>query len=293
MIPAIILVLTSCDNDNDKADAYGNFEATEVTIASEGSGKLVTFTPEEGDQLKKGQVVGYIDTTQLFLKKQQLQASRQAVASKTSNVVAQRDVLQAQLKTLLKEQERIKGLLQDSAATPRQWDDITGQVNVVRQQIRSIETQHAPIINEIKSLDAQIAQLNDQIAKNVIVNPIEGTVLEKFAEPNEITAFAKPLYKIANLSNMTLRAYISGDQLAAIRIGQKVEVHTDATEGGYVQKTGVVTWIASDAEFTPKIIQTKEERVNLVYAVKVTVPNDGQLKIGMPGEVYLMKADKP
>lgn len=282
-----LLMLVACNGSNDRADAYGNFETVEVLVASEGTGKIMSFLPDEGEVLEKGQAVGYIDTLQLHLKKRQLLASRKGIASKTNNIVAQRDVLQAQLNTLLKEQQRIRGLLQDSAATPKQWDDVTGQINVVRRQIKSIDTQHAPVMSEIQAIDAQIEQIEDQISKNVIINPVSGTVLEKYAEPSEITSFGKPLYKVADLNNMILRVYISGDQLSALKLGEKVTVRTDALDGGTIQTEGLVTWIAPQAEFTPKIIQTKEERVNLVYAVKVTVKNTGQFKIGMPGEVYL------
>jgi HlyD family secretion protein len=176
----------------------------------------------------------------------------------------------------------------ENAATKRQVDEIDGKVNVLKEQIKSVGTQNAPITNEAKSITVQIEKIEDQILKSKIINPIKGTVLAKYAEPNEITAFGKPLYKIADISEMTLRVYVSEPQLPKIKIGQNVSVKIDAgTE--MTNYTGTISWISSSAEFTPKIIQTKEERVNLVYAVKVKVKNDGSLKIGMPAEMWISK----
>jgi HlyD family secretion protein len=174
----------------------------------------------------------------------------------------------------------------ENAATKRQVDEVEGKVNVLNEQIKSIQTQNAPIVNEVKSIDVQIEKINDQIEKSKIINPIKGTVLAKYAEPNEITSFGKPLYKIADTSEMTLRVYVSETQLSKIKVGQAVSVKID-TEKEMKSFPGTISWIASSAEFTPKIIQTKEERVNLVYAVKVKVKNDGGLKIGMPAEMWI------
>ena len=200
--------------------------------------------------------------------------------------MSQRNVLNEQLKTTLIEQKRIKNMFDENAATKRQVDEITGKVKVLQQQINSVETQNAPIVNEVKSIEVQIEKINDQLKKSKIINPVKGTVLAQYAEPNEITAFGKPLYKIADLSEMTLRVYFSETQLSSIKVGQEVNVSIDENEGTKPYK-GKISWISSSAEFTPKIIQTKEERVNLVYAVKVIVKNDGSLKIGMPAEVKL------
>ncbi len=282
----VITSLISCNKDNEKADGYGNFEATEVTISAEANGKLLAFNVEEGNQLEANTSIGIIDTTQLYLSKLQLLASKKTIASKSANVLSQNSILQEQLKTTLIEQKRIKNMFAENAATQRQVDEINGKVNVLKQQINSVGTQNAPISNEAKSIDAQVAKINDQIQKSYIINPIKGTVLAKYAQTNEITSFGKPLYKIADISEMTLRVYVSETQLPQLKIGQKVSVKID---NGNEMKNfdGLVSWISSSAEFTPKVIQTKEERVNLVYAVKVKVKNDGSLKIGMPAEMWM------
>ncbi|WP_457617601.1 HlyD family secretion protein [Lutibacter sp.] len=282
----IASALISCNNNNNKADGYGNFEATETIISAESNGKLLKFTIKEGQTLQKGTVIGLIDTIQLALKKEQLIASKKSISSKSRNVLSQINVLKAQLKTAKISKLRIENLIKSNAGTQKQLDDINGQIDVINQQIMSVETQNAPILNEIKSINAQIKQLEDQLQKSTITNPVKGTVLVKYAEPYEITTFGKPLYKIANLGLMELRVYVSETQLPSIKIGQNVTVKID---DGKTMKSydGIITWIASEAEFTPKIIQTKEERINLVYAVKVSVKNDGSLKIGMPAEMWV------
>ena len=282
----ITLTLFSCNKEDNDADAYGNFEATEVTISAESNGKIEFLNLDEGMLLEKETVIGQIDTIQLYLNKEQLIASKKTIYSKSANVLSQRNVIQEQLKTAKIEQNRITTMFNENAATQRQVDEIYGKVKVLQQQINSVETQNAPILNEVKSIEVQIEKINDQLKKSKIVNPIKGTVLTKYAEPNEITSFGKPLYKIADLSEMTLRVYFSETQLSSIKVGQEVSVLIDENEGTKSYK-GKISWISSAAEFTPKIIQTKEERVNLVYAVKVIVTNDGSLKIGMPAEVWL------
>ena len=282
----LIILLGSCTGNGDKADGYGNFEATEITISAEANGKILFLDAEEGNVLAQNKVVGVIDTVQLSLKRDQLLASKNTIFSKSRNVLSQREVLKEQLKVAQNDRARVENLLQAKAATSKQLDDINGQINIIKEQIKSVETQNSPIINEIKSIEIQIRQIEDQINKSVIQNPVKGTVLVKYAEPNEITAFGKPLYKIANLEDMILRVYISENQLSKLKIGQEVSVKIDAGEE-MKSYLGVVSWIAESAEFTPKIIQTKEERVNLVYAVKVKVRNDGSLKIGMPAEMWI------
>lgn len=284
----ILVSLFSCNNNDEKADGYGNFEATEVTISAEANGKLISFTIEEGAVLEPNTQIGLVDTTQLYFNKQQLIASRNTIFSKSKNVLSQDQVLQEQLKTTLIEKKRVENMFAENAATRRQVDEVVGKVNVLKEQIKSVGTQNAPIKNEAKTIDIQIEKIEDQISKSKIINPIRGTVLAKYAEPNEITAFGKPLYKIADISEMTLRVYVSETQLPKIKIGQKVTVKIDygAEMKDY---SGTISWIASSAEFTPKIIQTKEERVNLVYAVKVKVKNDGTIRIGMPAEMWINK----
>lgn len=284
LLTAIIFI--SCNKNNEKADAYGNFEATEITVSSESNGKIEFLNVEEGAQLKKGSLVGLIDTLQLHYNREQLKASIETVQSKSTSVLSQINVLNEQLKTAKIEQTRIQNMYAENAATKRQIDEIDGKVKVIEKQISSVQTQNAPILNEIKSIKVQIEKLDDQIKKSKISNPVDGTVLTKYAEPSEITAFGKPLYKIANLYEMELRVYVTETQLAQIKIGQKVTVAIDA-DNDTKKYEGNITWISAQAEFTPKVIQTKEERANLVYAVKVAVKNDGSLKIGMPAEVWL------
>jgi len=282
----VFATLFSCGKNNGKADGYGNFEATEITVSSENSGKLLMFNIEEGQNLTKDLFIGYIDTIPLSLKREQIVISKAVLNSKSKGVLSQISVLNAQMATAKKNQNRIENLIKDNAATQQQLDNITGEINVLKQQIRSIEIQNAPVVNELKNIDIQLKQIDDQIQKSIITNPINGTVLTKYAEPNEITSFGKPLYKIADLSTMELRVYLSEPQLASIKIGQEVTVKIDDSDTMKSFK-GTVNWIASEAEFTPKIIQTKEERVALVYAVKIKVTNDGSLKIGMPAEMWI------
>ena len=286
-IPIIALfTLLSCNSTDEKADGYGNFEATEVTVSSESNGKIVFLNMEEGQELEAQKQVGLIDTLQMHFTKQELFAAKNTITSKSASVLSQKSVLDEQLKTARLEQKRIENMFAENAATKRQVDEIDGKVKVIEEQIKSVGTQNAPILNDLKSIDVQIAKINDQIAKSKIINPINGTVLTKYAEPGEITAFGKPLYKVADISEMTLRIYVSETQLSKIKVGQNVSVKIDA-EKDMKSYQGNISWIASSAEFTPKIIQTKEERVNLVYAVKVKVKNDGRLKIGMPAEMWI------
>ena len=282
----VLMNVVACTKSNDKADGYGNFEATEVTISAEANGKIEFLNLEEGATLAPNTLIGLIDTTQLYFSKQQLIASKSTIASKSQNVLSQTAVLKEQLKTTLIDQKRIQNMFAENAATKRQVDEINGKVNVLNEQIKSVKTQDAPINNEVKSIDVQIEKINDQIKKCNIINPFQGTVLAKYTEANEITSFGKPLYKIADITEMTLRVYISEKQLNQIKVGQKVTVKIDAQED-MKSYSGTISWIASSAEFTPKIIQTKEERANLVYAVKVKVKNDGSLKIGMPAEMWI------
>jgi HlyD family secretion protein len=286
----IATTLFSCGKDNGKADGYGNFEATEITISAENNGKLIQFNVNEGDKLKKDQFVGFIDTVQLALKREQLVVSKSVVSSKSKGVLSQISVLKSKLKTAKINKVRIENLIKENAGTQKQLDDVSGEMDIIKSQIRSVEIQNAPVVNELKNIDVQLKQIDDQIRKSKIINPVSGTVLTKYAEPNEITAFGKPLYKIADLSNMELRVYVSETQLSNIKIGQEVSVKIDGVDAMKSYK-GVVSWVSSEAEFTPKIIQTKEERVALVYAAKINVVNDGSLKIGMPAEMWFNKSD--
>ena len=289
-VSIIILSLFSCGRDNGKADGYGNFEATEITISAENNGKLIQFNVNEGDKLKKDQFIGFIDTVQFALKREQLVVSKSVVSSKSKGVLSQISVLKSKLKTAKINKVRIDNLIKDNAGTQKQLDDVSGEIDVIKSQIRSVEIQNAPVVNELKNIDVQLKQIDDQIKKSKIINPVNGTVLTKYAESNEITAFGKPLYKIADLSTMELRVYVSETQLPDVKIGQEVAVKIDGVDA-MKSYEGIVSWISSEAEFTPKIIQTKEERVALVYAVKINIVNDGSLKIGMPAEMWIDNSD--
>ena len=275
----------ACSGNNNGSDAYGNFEAKEIIVSAEAQGKLIQLNIEEGNLLKQDQLVGFIDTSILNLQKEQLKAQKQVISTKLTNVNAQIAVQEEQKQTLLNEKNRVEKLFADKAATQQQFDDINGKYDVLVKQINATRTQINSIYGEMEVVDKQSDLLNEQIKKAIIHNPIEGTVLEKYLEAGEIASLGKALYKIAKLDEIDLRVYVSGDQLPNVKIGQKVTVFADKDKDTNEKYEGTVSWISDQAEFTPKIIQTKEERVNMVYAVKVRVINDGKLKIGMPGEV--------
>ena len=279
------ITLLSCNRDNDRSDAYGNFEATEITISAQANGEIMQFNLGEGDFLKAGKFIGWIDTTALDLKRELLVAQIAAVKSRFPSLDAQVAVFEQQRINVMRDQERIGKMYEDGAATQKQLDDIAGQVDVIDKQIESVKAQKITIINEANAIQKQIAQVEDAVQKALIINPVNGVVLTKYVNEFEIAVPGKPLYKIAALDEMKLKVYISGDQLPSVKIGQEVEVLVDKNREENRKMSGTISWISESAEFTPKIIQTKEERVNLVYAMKVLVKNDGTLKIGMPGEV--------
>lgn len=285
----LALSLWGCQPEENTSDAYGNFEAREILVSSESAGKILRLDVEEGRMLKAGEVVGIIDTTALHLRKLQLLASIRAVQGKTQDVQPQINVLEEQRRNLLRERDRLKALVQENAATRKQLDDMEGQLLVVERQIASARAQNrnlnTGILGETDPLRVQIEQIEDQIARCYIINPVDGTVLLQLAEAHEVTAPGKPLYKIADLDQMTLRVYVGGDQLPNVKVGEAVIVLVDQDEKSNRELSGKVSWVSPKAEFTPRIVQTKEQRVNLVYAVKVAVKNDGTLKIGMPGEL--------
>jgi len=301
----IAVSLAACNSNKEKFDASGTFEADEVIVSSELNGKILSFDVDEGSVLKKDSTVGTIDAVNIALQKEQVEANIASLREKTSDVNPQVKLLQeqltvqqAQLSNLEHEKKRIENLLKEDAATGKQLDDINYQVdalqkqmNVTQQQINvqksNVSTQNRSILSEGKPLAKNIAMLEEQLSKSRIINPVAGTVLTKYAEAGEITAAGKALYKIADLSVITLRAYITGTQLSQVKLGQQVKVLVDDGKNKYKELTGTITWISDKAEFTPKTIQTKDERANLVYAVKIKVKNDGFLKIGMYGEVKL------
>lgn len=287
-IAAMAIFLASCNGNKNKSDAYGNFETDETIVSSEVSGKILSLSVDEGAILKVGQRVAAIDSVQLYLKREQLQAQKSISASKREQVQASIDVLNQQLANAQKERVRVQNLVKESAAPSKQLDDIDYNIAVIQKQIASSKTQFATINAEISSIDAQMAQSTDQLKKSYIANPTAGTVIEKYVETGEIVTPGKAIYKIADLSSMNLRAYISGDKVGEVVIGKTVKVLIDNASGGVDTLQGLVSWVSNQSEFTPKIIQTRDERVNLVYAFKVKVANDkGVLKSGMPGEVIL------
>jgi HlyD family secretion protein len=282
-------LLLACNDAEDTFDASGAFEAEETVISAEASGTIRQLDVEEGKTLAAGQTIGYIDSTQLYLKKKQLEAQIEAVLSKRPDISAQLAALQEQLRAAQTERARITNLVNAAAAPKKQLDDINTQIDVLEKQIAAqrsaLGITSSSISQEGLALQVQIEQVNDQLAKCRIVNPVQGTVLTQYTKVNEVATPGKPLYKIADLSTIVLRAYITGSQLPQVKLNQKVKVLVDKGNGEYATHEGTITWISDKAEFTPKTIQTKEERANLVYAVKINVKNDGALKIGMYGEV--------
>jgi len=285
LILITLLFIVACNSIKNKSDAYGNFEATEITISAQATGKIEVLKITEGDKLKKDEICGFIDTCDLFLKKEQLIAQKEAVKSKNINIGSQLDVLKQQKKNMEIDRSRILKMYKDGASTQKQLDDIGGSIDVINKQIIATETQFNSVFNEVLSLQKQIEQIELSISKSYIKSSIDGTILVKYAEQGEFTNFGRPLFKIADLNTMILKVYVSGDQLNKIKIGGKCKVFIDKNISDNKEYSGIINWISDNAEFTPKIIQTKKERVNLVYAVKVSVKNDGSIKIGMPGEV--------
>lgn len=280
-----LMVTVSCSDENG-SDAFGQFEAEEVVISAETNGRLLNFEAEEGQRLEDGERVALIDTTQLHLQKEEINASINAIQTNVDKLNAQKAVFESQLKTARKELNRFESLREDNAVTQQQLDSAEGRVETLERQIESVEVEKGSVSAEVRRMETRIAQINDQIERASITNPINGTVLNKFAEEHELVSQGKPLYSIANLDEMILRIYISGAQLPAIQLGETVDVIFDENKTDNQSTQGRVSWIASEAEFTPRMIQTKEERVTQVYGVKVRVDNpDGKLKIGMPGEV--------
>jgi len=300
---SLAVTLVACQHQQSDTDAYGNFEAEERLVSAEGTGKIIELTVEEGQRVQAGQVVGRIDSTQIVLKIAQLEASILAILAKKPAIGAQlavfddqAAVITANINNLERERKRIENLVKKDAATPQQFDQLNDQLIQLKRQLEvvqaqksaafaSLNVQQTGITAEVAPLQHQIAQLRDQLQKCRITVPATGVVLTKFAEPGEVTSVGKPLFKTADLDNMILRAYISGGQLSSVQLGQEVTVLVDGPDGQRLSRKGKISTIADKAEFTPKVIQTKEERVNLVYAIQIAVPNDGIFKIGMPAEV--------
>lgn len=293
ILASLCLALFSCSNKDDQFDASGNFEATETTISAEANGKILALNFTEGQVLDQNQTVGFIDSTQLYLTKLQLIQNRKTILSGKPDIPVQLESLQKELENAITDRDRIKNLVKGEVASQKQLDDANTRIAIIQSKIdaqKSILGTNTTTLNEQGSgVEIQLAQIEDQLRKCRIVNPVKGTVLEKYVEPFEMTLTGRPLYKIADLDNLTIRVYVSEPQLSEIKLGQKAEVRVDAEKDKQKQYTGTISWISSKAEFTPKIVQTKEERVTLVYSVKILVKNDGFLKIGMPGEITFLK----
>ena len=287
-----IIFLSACNSNDNQSDAYGNFEAVDVMVSSQINGKLLSFDIPEGKELAKNELVGIVDTTQLHLKKEQLQAQKEAVLSRREGINTQIDVQEQQKRVLEREKTRIEALLQTQSVPAKRLDDVEGELSVLEARTENIKSQKATIMAESKAIEMQLKQVENQLANAYIRSPQNGTVLEKYAEQGELVTMGKPLFKIADTRQLELRAFLSGTQLAHVKTGMQVNVFIDKTEDEMYSLPGIITWIASEAEFTPKIIQTKEERVDLVYAVKIRVENDGKLKIGMPAEVKFAAVNK-
>jgi HlyD family secretion protein len=278
------VLLAGCKNKADKADAFGNFEATEVIISAETNGRILQLDPVEGSQLSAGAKIALIDTNLVHLQKAEIDAGMKSIRTRISSINAQNDILNQQIVNLNVNINRIGKMLKEDAATQKQMDDLTGQVAVLQKQITANNTQKESVAAELIVSNAKKMTLGEQIRRSTILSPLSGTVLEKYAESGEIAIAGKPLVKIADLSVMKLKVYISGAQLGKIKIGQQCTVRIDNGEKGYFSFPGTISYISDKAEFTPKIIQTKEERVTLVYAIDISVKNDGTIKSGMPGE---------
>jgi HlyD family secretion protein len=290
VVATATLFLTACNGNEFKHDASGTFEATEIIVSAEGTGKIEELNLVEGAVLAEGQCVGYIDTTQLYLKKLQLEATAKAVLTRRVNVPVQIGAVKEQIAKAESDKRRIDNLFADGAATQKQLDDVVSQIDVLKSNLAALQNQLSVSVSGINEESAvialQVAQIEDQLAKCRIVNPLDGTVLNKYAEAKEMASTGKPLYKIADTRRLFLRAYVVAPQLSKLKTGQAASVFINDAGDGQRSYPGFVSWISDKAEFTPKTIQTKDERQNLVYAVKIAVENiDGLIKIGMYGDV--------
>jgi len=291
LIPAIFMF--SCNDKENDFDASGSFEAVETIMSAEANGQILQLNVEEGQQLEAGQKVGFIDSTQLAINKMQLRQNEKAILSGRPQIQIQTESLKRQLDNAILDRNRTEKLVKGGVASQKQLDDINSKVAALQAQIKaqksSLETTNENLTQQGNTVGVQLKGIEDQLSKSVIVNPIKGTVLAKYAEQYEMAVIGKPLYKIANLETLDLRAYITGTQLPQIKMGQQVKVRIDQGEKKYKEYQGTIGWISDKSEFSPKTIPTKDERANLVYAIKVRVKNDGYLKIGMYGEVLWSK----
>ncbi|SRR6056297_900609 len=278
-------LIFSCSTEKDLADAYGNFEVTEITIAAKAGGELLAFDLREGDDLIKGQRIGYVDTTYLVIKKNQLLNNIGAMTAKHAAAQLNYQAMETELEFLKKEKKRIAGLFAEEAATEQQKDKIFSQYQASAMKLKALAKEIESVEKQQAALRDNLAELNQKIVDAVIINPVDGTVLVKYKQRYEMAAAGSPLYTIGDLTEMYLRVYISADQLDDVELGQEVDVLIDNDATSSHRLTGEITWISSTAEFTPKNIQTKEVRIDQVYAMKIQVHNDGKIKNGMPGSI--------
>lgn len=292
LIPAVAaMMLTACGDKDAEYDASGVFETTEVIVSAKGTGEIVSLNIEEGQTVKADQLLGELDMTQLTLKRQQLNAGKDAAASRRLDTGRQVASLRQQIANLKAEHARFKALLKDGAATQKQVDDIGYQIATLQKQLAAtneqVSTSNRSIDGQSTGFDAQIGQVDDMMRQARITSPIDGVILSKYAERGEYAVPGRALFKVGDVSDMKLRAYITAEQLTGLKIGQKVTVYADQGTKERKAYEGTVSWISSEAEFTPKTIQTRDERSNLVYAIKIAVKNDGLIKRGMYGDVKL------
>jgi HlyD family secretion protein len=285
----IISLLAGCGKESDQADAYGNFEATEVIVSAETNGRIINFPVTEGSVVRKDAEIALIDTILLHLQKNEIEAGKKSIKTRINSISSQNGILVQQIQNISVNIDRIEKMLKDDAATQKQLDDLTGQTAVLEKQIEANNTQKLSIAAELSVAEAKEALLDEQIKRALVKCPLNGTVIEKYSEPGEVTAAGKPLAKIADLSAMKLRVYVSGALIGNVKTGEPCNVRIDDGETGFRNFSGTISNVSEKAEFTPKIIQTKEERVTLVYAVIIDVQNDGTLKSGMPGEAIFKK----
>ena len=285
----IVFIVFSCSNGYDKADAFGSFEADEIIVSAEENGKILMLDLEEGRKLKAGDYIGYIDTISLYLQKQQLNAQIEGTLAQRADIPKQLKALQEKLSGMMNEKKRLQKLLQSNAATNKQMDDLNTEIQVVKSQLdatkSNLNVQNKGVLSQIDAMQYEIASLENAIEKCLLHSPIEGVVLKKYIHQHEFISVGRPLYKIADISKMTLKVYVTEDQLSDLHLGDTCKVRIDKKDKKLKTYKGKVVWISSESEFTPKMVQTKNERVNLVYAVKIRVNNDGDIKIGMPGDV--------
>jgi len=289
LLTGVVLLMTACSEPNNRPDAQGNFETDEIRVSSQESGILMHFIIKEGKTYLNNEYVGILDTIPYHLNREQVRAQNKLIDFKRETYQAELSVLEAQLTPLLKDHERMESLFSSDAVTRQELDHMEGKINVIKKQMDAVRLKGKSILLEKNVLEKQILQIRDRIGRCSIINPVEGTVLTRFVQQGELIPTGRVLYTIASLDTLILRAYISGNRLSTLKLGDQVTVMTDMVEGQQ-KHSGIIQWISSEAEFTPRQIQTQEERVNLVYAVKICVPNpEGTLKIGMPADIYFQE----